>query len=197
MKTHRLALERRGPRRLEVRGGTAKRDVTVSLDGAPISAFDASGLDLGATLRLPDGGALLLQRIPRRWWSLAFRDELRAERDGVPLPGSDCEPRTIRLRAARFLVLLGLAILLFGLVWLLFSTRATAVAALPLLEGLFLVVFGILAALGLRLPIVAGAGLLVVDTVVPPFLGAPLNPLGVVLRALFVVHLVRAWRRTR
>lgn len=195
MARKRLALERGGPRRLELRWGWRLRAFQVSFDGT-VWQLDRPTLATGVTLVLPDGSSLFVQSVKRRWWSIAFRDELRVERNGVPVPGSDGDPRVIGRGAASVLVFFGLLRFVFVTLWMVFS-RPGSLAPNPLaLEGLTLIVLGILAAFGQRLPIALGAGLLVAEILVFAASGM-LNPVGLLIQVLVIVHLVHAWRRMR
>jgi hypothetical protein len=191
----RLALERGGPKRLEVRRGRGPDGGLVLLDSTEVATFDPSRLDTGVSVALPDGSALRLERVPRRWWSVALRDELLVDRQGVPVPGSDGDPRTIGKRAARFIGIFGVLLILFGMLWELFS-RSRNVSATPvMLEGVLLLVLAAVAAFGPRLPILLAALLLAADTVAVLALTGAFPPVGLVVRALIVVHLVRSWKR--
>jgi hypothetical protein len=194
MAKRKYALERGGPKRLFVRWRRGFKDFEVAFDGKAYE-LERRLLESGASLTLGDGSSLFVQRVKRRWWSIGFRDELRVDRDGVPVPGSDGDPRVVGRGAGGVLILFGLLRLLFLAPWLLF---ARSPAFLPVVaEGIGLTVLGVLALLGLRLPVALGAGLLVAESLALVALGRVPNPAGVVIQVLVVVYLVRAWRRMR
>jgi hypothetical protein len=196
MGRRRYALERGGPKRLELRWRRGLRDFEVVLDGNAWRVVDREALDAGATLTPPDGSSLRVQRVRRRWWSIALRNELLVERDGVAVPGSDGDPRVIARGAASLVGLFGVLNLGFAGLFSLFTRSGNGLGFA--LEGLVLCVLAVLAALGRRLPIALAAGFLAVDTLLPVLaLGMTPNPLGLAIRALVVVHLYRAWRRMR
>ena len=198
MGRRRYALERGGPKRLELRWRRGLRDFEVVLDGNAWRVVDREALDAGATLTPPDGSSLRVQRVRRRWWSIALRDELLVERDGVAVPGSDGDPRVIARGAAGLVGLFGVLNLGFVGLSSVFTRGGGGPGMLVALEGLVLCVLAALAALGRRLPIALAAGFLAVDTLLPVLaLGMTPNPLGLAIRALVVVHLYRAWRRMR
>lgn len=196
MAKKRYSLERGGPRRLEVRWKRGFRDLTISLDGAtPPTAIDPLALDTGATVLLPDETSLHVQRVRRAWWSLDVRDELRLERLRAPVPGSDGDPVTIRRRAAGLMALLGALFATFGLLWAIFSPVADRTASHTILVGLLLVVPAAFAASGVRSAILIAAILLVADVLLVLRATGQVAPGAIMIRALIVVHLYRAWSR--
>ena len=198
MPRRRYAVERGGPKRLEIEWGRGT-DVRVSWDGAPPTSFATSQLDAGATVPLPDGTTLFLQRTPRSWWSLELRDPLRAERLGAPLPGSDWDPLTIGRSAASLIALLGVLIGGSVALWGVFTKTRLTPGAAVVIGALVLVplVLAALAASGMRVAIAAAALLLVAQVAFSLTAGARPSAAGIVLRALFLAQFVRAWRRMR
>jgi hypothetical protein len=174
------------------------RDFEVALDGETWR-LEPLALEIGAGIALPDGSRLFLKSVRRRWWSIGLRDELLVERDGVPLPGSDGDPRVIGRRAARLIGLFGVLSLGFGVALVRFD-EASAVPRpghLVALEGLVLIVLAVLAASGRRLPIALAAFMLLADSLLPFALGITARPMGLLIRGLVVAHLVGTWRRLR
>lgn len=200
MATRKLSLERGGPKRLRVRWGWRMKEVEVSLDGQAWK-MDRAGLLAGTSITIPGGSTLFVQSVARKWWSVALRDELHVELDGVPVPGSDGDPRVIGRRAASLIALVGiLKALLIGL-WLVFQQARTGPQPLGTIlvgSGLFLLALAVLAALGLRLPVLIAACLLGVELVATvAAVGGRVNGLGILIQVLVIVHLVGAWKRMR
>jgi hypothetical protein len=165
MAKRRLALESGGRKLLELHWQRGLRDFRVSVPGRAWT-LDPSVVLAGTLLTLPDGSSLFIRIVKRCLWSGVFRDELLVARDGVPLPGSDGSPRLIAKRAMRMLVL-------FAFLRILFATLLTMLQrpgaggpnlGLMLLEGLALLVLGVLAWFGLRTPVLLGAVLLGVES---------------------------------
>jgi hypothetical protein len=204
MTTRRFALERGGPRRLEVRWRWPRRDARVSLDGVPVGApLDRRTFLRGRTLALPDGTALIVRWAKPEWWSVGLGGELRLERQGVPVPGSDGDPPVVARRAARLAGFFGALMLLIGGAWALAAKAAAAATWAVVLgaEGLVVLVLAVVGAFGVRGAILAAAVVLAFDGVAQSALvlwvGGYPNPLGLAIRAAMVVQLVRSWRRMR
>ncbi len=100
--SRRFPLERGGPERLELRWTASFREVTVLFDGGEVTKVDRPKIPRdGATVALPDGSTLTIRLNGLLGMGVA--------RNGVPLPGSDLEPRRLLRNAA---MLMGLAALL-------------------------------------------------------------------------------------
>jgi hypothetical protein len=207
MATRNYALERGGPKRLAIQWRWGWKRFEVSLDGGAPWRLEPASLIAGASLTLADGSSLFVRRLKRAWWSVTLRDELQLDRDGAPVPGSDGDPRVIGRRAASLIVLFG--VLQLGLVglWLVFqhgardaargsAAGASAELALIAIPLVALAVLGVLASLGLRLPVLIGAGLYAAELVVSLAAGAR-APVAILIQALVVAHLVHAWHRMR
>lgn len=176
------------------------KEVEVSLDGQAWK-MDRAGLLAGTSITIPGGSTLFVQSVARKWWSVALRDELHVELDGVPVPGSDGDPRVIGRRAASLIALVGIVkALLLGL-WLVFQQARTGPQPLGVIlvgSGLVLVTLAVLAAFGLRLPVLVAACLLGVELVASvAAVGGRANGLGILIQVLVIVHLVGAWQRMR
>lgn len=197
MATRRYALERGGPKELELRWGFRKRDFEVSFRGSSWK-LDRSQLKAGTTLVLPDGSSLLVRWVPPRWYSVAERESFLLDRDGVPVPGSDGDPRVLG-RGAGWLVMVFALLRLLNLVGLAMDLErgmpvVPAFVAVAVSEaGLF--ALGVLALLGKRLPVALAAGILAAEVPLAAVLDGPPNPLWLIIQILVVVRLVRAWRR--
>lgn len=199
MPTRMFALERGGPKRLRIQWGRRFEDLEVALDGAPASRIDPNALDDGASIALADGSSLLLRRVRRPWSSMAFRDELRVERDAVPLPGSDGDPRAIGRRAAALIALFGLLQFGFLAMWILFQRPSgldsSSLGSLaPLLVHLLLAA---LAALGVRLAVLLAAGVFALELAAYLAAAGWRPGIGTLILAFVSVRLVHAWRLMR
>jgi hypothetical protein len=195
MKKLRLALDRGGPRRLEVRWGQGPSGGLVLLDSAEVATFDPSRLATGVSVALPDGTALRIERSPRRWWSVALRDDLLVDRQGVPVPGSDGDPRTIGRRAARLIALFGVLLVVYGLLWQLFSVESHGPGSALFLEGVLLLILAAVAAFGVRTPLLLAALLIAAEATVIVVRTGQFTPTALVVNALVVVYLVQSWLR--
>ena len=201
MPRRKYALERGGPKRLQLRWGWRLKDFEVALDGQAWR-LDRAAVLAGATITIPGGSSLFVRSVRRRWWSVALRDELRVELDGVPVPGSDGHPLAIGRRAASVIALFGLLRVLFVGLWAVFSAadgRAVdPLAAITTASGAIQIVLAVLAGFGLRLPVLLAAGLLTLELVAAVALaGARSSGLGFVVQVLVIVHLHGAWKRMR
>jgi hypothetical protein len=105
MPSQSYALEKGGPRRLELRWGLLWKDFEVRLDGAQVgTAQGPEELEQGKRFALPDGSELSVQlsRTP-------FGGGLHLARNGEPLPGSSAEGTgKVRIAAYTFLVIAAL-----------------------------------------------------------------------------------------
>ncbi len=201
MATRKLALERGGPRRLRIRWGWRMREIEVSLDGQAWK-LDRAGLLAGTSVTIPDGSRLFVRRLRRRWWSVALRDDLVVELDGVPVPGSDGDPRTIGRRAASLIALVGILQTLFIGLWMVFRAQDRAGpdprSAAMVASGATLLVLAVAAAFGARLQVLIAACLLGSELVLSlAASGGRVPMVGVLIQVLVVVHLVGAWKRMR
>ncbi len=190
MGRRRYALERGGPKRIRLRWPLLRlRRLEVTCDDGPTWTLDRRTALQGATLVLPDGSSLFVRYVKRPWYSVGLRDELAVERDGIPLPGSDGDPRVVGRRAGTLVFILGLLQLL-------------AVAAVggdspsfPWLLGetVLVLLLGVLGFLGVRVAVLIAAALFA--------LGLPLalvfTPVGVVVQVAIVVNLFLAWRKMK
>ena len=86
-----FALERDGPKRLEVSWKGRWKDVAIQLDGETIGTIPGQKeLSAGQEFQLPDGSILTVQLIKK-----LTAVELQLLRDGQPLPGSATDPETM------------------------------------------------------------------------------------------------------
>lgn len=200
MTTKLYALERGGPKRLQLRWRWGWRDFEVALDGETWK-LDRAAVLAGASLTFPGGSTLFVRRVPRKWWSVALRDELQVDLDGAPVPGSDGHPRTIGARAGNVIALFGILHVLFIGLWIAFQGGRrdgpfTLASGAALLSGPLLLVLAVLAWLGVRHAVVVAAGQLALEFVLMLALsGGRFSPTGLVIQVLVVVHLFGAWKR--
>jgi hypothetical protein len=211
MASRSYALERGGPKALRLRWGFGMRSFEVTF-GDRSWPLDRRQLKDGATIVLPDGSSLLVQRLHRPWYSIDSRSALVVERDGLPVPGSDGDPRVLGRRAGGLIVLFG-ALRALTLVVMVLSSAETgasprpvglspglvpaasrAVLATAAVGGLLLLVLGVLAILGRRRPVVIAAAVLGLEMPLS-LVGGPPNPVGILIQALVAVHLFRTWKR--
>jgi hypothetical protein len=192
------AFERGGPKLLHLRWRWRMRDFQVEVGGASWT-LDTSSLLGGTTLILADGSSLHVRLSKPSWWSVGRRKELLVERDGVPVPGSDGHPLVIGRRAASLILFFAFLRILFILLWQIFDRSRSApgggLSAVFGLATITLLVLGIIAMFGRRLPVILAAGVFALETVVALAGGVRPNPLGLIILVAVVVELVRAWRR--
>ncbi len=206
MARRRFALERGGPKRLELRWRRGLRDFQVALDGQ-VWSLDRTAVVAGTSLTLPGGSSLFVQWVKRRWSSIALRDTLRVDKDGVPLPGSDEDPRVVGRRAASLIALFGLLRVFFLALFFSLSrpgggsspvvTLAAGSAFFIAVEGALLVALALAAAFGVRAAVVAAAAVLALEFLAYAALGALKPSLGTVVQVLVIVHLWQAWKRMK
>lgn len=203
MPRRRYALERGGPKRLELRWKRGLKDFQVELDGH-VWSVDRTAVLAGTSITLPGGSSLFVHWVKRRWSSIALRDTLRVDRDGVPLPGSDEDPRVVGRSAASVIALFGLLrFLLLGL-WFSFRGDARPGSGIdPWLvvvgaEGAVLVALAVAAAMGARAAVIAAAALLALEFVAGLAISGGRPPgLGTVIQVLVIVHLYQSWQRMK
>jgi hypothetical protein len=183
-----LALERGGPKRLRLRWPLGLRRLEVALDEGTTWTVERPALRQGTILFLPGGASLFVRHVKRPWYSVGLRDELWVELDGVPVPGSDGDPRTLGRRAGALLVVLGLLQLPLAVA----LTRENRSGAWFLAQTSLLLVLGVLSFLGVRRAVLAAAGLFVLSVPL-----ALLAPIFLLIHAAVVIRLVVFWRRMR
>lgn len=206
MPARRYALERGGPKRLELRWKRGLRDFQVELDGQ-VWSLDRTAVIAGASITLPGGSSLFVHWVKRRWSSIALRDTLRVDKDGVPLPGTDEDPRVVGRRAASVVALFGLLrVFLVAIVVGVPRTMSPVtsrdgrdvVLGVVAAEGAVLVALAVAAAMGARAAVIAAAALLALEFVAAIAISGGGPPgLGTVIQALVIVHLYQCWRRMK
>ncbi len=114
-----FALEKDGPKRLELSWGGFWKNFTVKLDGEIVlTAGGSAELKAGRTARLPDGSALEV-----RLNTGIGNQGLEVTRDGRPLPGSATDPEAqVKLAGGIVYFLAGLN-LLIGVIAFAFDVR--------------------------------------------------------------------------
>lgn len=178
-------LERGGPKRIHLRWSWGHRRFQVALDEGPPWSIERDALRQGVTLTLPDGSGLLVHHLKRRWYSVGVPDELRVERDGVPVPGSDGDPRLI----GRQMGLIVLFFALFRFAALLDRTGEIDAWGWLLADVAALFTLSTLAILGRRLPVLLAAIPFALELLAVPSLA--------VLNLLLAAELLIAWRRMK
>lgn len=191
-------LERGGPKILLLSWGWGMRNFTVQC-GPSTWRVERPTLEKGATFVLPDGSSLLVQRPKRPWYSIDSRSSLIVERDGVPVPGSDGDPRVLGRRAGGLIILFGgfrsLAIMAVLLNFRRKGESPDPFFATIAVEGAVLIALGVVAMFGRRLPVAIAAGLLAAEGLLALGTGGLPNPMGVLIQTLVIVHLARSWKR--
>lgn len=117
MPKQQFALEKDGPKRLEISWGLGWRNFTVKLDGEPIGKIEGGQktLKAGQTFNLPDGSEINIKL------KTGLATELQVLRDGKPLPGSASDPRKKLAGAAGLIIFLGVLNIVLGLAASLFN----------------------------------------------------------------------------
>ena len=95
MPSHRYALERNGPKRLEVSWSAIWRNFTAKLDEQVVGTWTKDELSAGKEVPLPDGSTFKAH-LKRSGLS----QQLELTRNGQPLPGSGSDPATLVKTAA-------------------------------------------------------------------------------------------------
>ena len=205
MARRRYALERGGPRRLEVRWRWRRRDMEVLLDGARVAGpFDRAAFERGATFMLPDATTLTVRWVKPAWWTFSAGAELRVERQGVPVPRSDGDPHVIGRRAARVVGAFGMLTFLFAVGWRFFAKPGVAQPGALLgvaAEGLLLLFLALLGLFGLRFPILVAAILFGLNALAAVGFGlqegSVPSPIGLFIQIAVAIFLFRSWRRMK
>ena len=110
MPSRKFALEPDGPKRLEIAWTGVWKDIQVLLDGSTIGTFaNQQALKAGQEFPLPDGTRLWVQLA-----QMPMGPQLRVNRNGAPLPGSDADPAQQVKVAAGVLTFIGAGTLIVG-----------------------------------------------------------------------------------
>ena len=158
------ALEKDGPKRLEVSWRGLWKDCTVRLDDNVIGTVPGQReLKAGQEFPLPDGSVLAVQLV-----SKFTTTELRILRDGEPLPGSGSDPvERLKLAYSMIFVVAGLNIVL-GLVGSLFKVDwllEMGIGTYSVVFGLALLVLGIFTKRRSMAALIIAIALYALDTV--------------------------------
>ncbi len=190
-----LALERNGPKRLEIAWDLRWRMVTVKVDSQEIGRIEGGmeAVQKGQEFILPDGRVLLVQ-LKRN----LFSANLEVKMDGKPVPGSSTDPES-RWRTAYGILffLAGLNIILGLVVWLFDITYLASIGlgVSSILFGLVFLVLGYFVRQKSKAALIIAIIIFTIDAISGVFLSAAAtgNPgaSGIVLRSIFLVYLVR------
>jgi hypothetical protein len=189
-----LALRRGGPKELRLRWRRGFRDFRVQL-GDRFWTLDPMSLAAGASVQLSDGSSLVLRTERRRWWHVAFQDDVHVERNGAPLPGSDGDPCAIVRRASYVILFFALLRVIIAVLFANAPQMEDGAAVGVGAEGVVLLALGALAAAGRRLPLLLAAGVFAFDVVTSVVVEQQAR--GVLIALLVIAHLVRAWQRSK
>lgn len=111
MPNQKYALERNGPKRLEISWGGFWKDFTAKVDGQVVGTWTKDELNSGKEVTLPDGSTLKVHL--RR---VGLGQELQLLRNGQPLPGSGSDPVQLVKTAAGVVYFLAAAQAVLGVV---------------------------------------------------------------------------------
>ena len=124
------ALEKGGPKRLELEWKGAWKNLTVRLDAQEIGVIpNQKALRQGQTFTLPDG-SMLEVKLVQQFTSVSL--ELR--RDGQPLPGTSADPEQRLQGAYGVLFLLGAINIVLGLIAVFFQVEFLLMLGLNLIS---------------------------------------------------------------
>jgi hypothetical protein len=199
MRKRSYALERGQPEALTLGWDPATRDVEVALGDATWRLELPAAKAKGASLFLPDGSKLTVSRTDWRWYTLEPWHDLDVDRDGVPVPGSPGDPRMVGRRAgglilffaaARILILAGGLLGAWGS-----GERPGLLVVETAIEGALLLLLGILAMMGKRLPVALATAMLAAGVAVVLVAGGRPHPVGLVIHLVLIASMVHAWKR--
>jgi hypothetical protein len=196
-----FALERGGPKRLDVEWSGIWKNMRISLDSQPIGGIpDGKALKAGQTFELPDKSSLSVRLVQ----SLG-NAELQILRDGAPLPGSGSDP-VERLKVAWAITwfIAGLNTVL-GIVAMIAKSSFLEQAGLGIgtvIEGAIFFLLGWLVktyrsaiALGIAVALFAVDGLL---SLVASTGGSRPPPVGmIVMRVILILPMIRGFSAIR
>lgn len=136
------ALEKDGPKRLEISWKGLWKNLTIRLDGNTVGTIPGQKeLSAGQEFHLPDGSTLKVQLVTVKKFSAA---ELQVLRNGQPLPGSASNPETkikgaygVVFFIAGLNIVLGIAVL-FQIEFL----QQIGIGFYPIIYGLVFLVLG-------------------------------------------------------
>jgi hypothetical protein len=199
MPTKKFALEDEGPKRLELSWTGMFKNVDVRLDGASIGVVpDRAAMKEGRVFTLPDGSSLSL-----KLQQSAYNPGLEVLRNGLPLPGSDADPRTQVKVSAQLIYFIAALNALLGVAVVVFDVEALRAMAGPNGIGAFFMaaLYSVLAfftmggspwALIAAMLIYAADWVLgVIDSVQA---GGHVNTGGIVMRVIFLIFMSRGVR---
>jgi hypothetical protein len=196
MPTQKYAIERNGPKRVEINWSGMWKDFNVKFDGAAVGSVTKDELNAGKELKLPDGSTL---KVHLR--KSGMNTELALLRDGVPLPGSAADPVTLVKTAAGIVYFLGGVQVLIGVIAVAGHVEMLLAAGLGA-ESIFIgVVMGILGfftmqrsriALGLAMAVFLIGGIVTIASSVGAGGTPPVG--GIIMRVLFLSAMARGFK---
>jgi hypothetical protein len=184
----RLALEKNGPKRIEIAWRGFHKDVVVRFDGTEVGRFEnRRALKEGKAFPLPDGSTLKV-----RLQKAALKpDFLEVLRNDAPLPGSASDPSAVLGLANGMIAFVAAVNVVLGLVGCFVESdvlRGLGAGLGMVIEGL---IYAVLAAwLRLRHSVIAlglAVGLFIVDSILVVVAHAPTNPAALVTRFFILV----------
>jgi hypothetical protein len=188
------ALEKDGPKRLEVSWKGAWKNVTVQLDGTPVGTIpDQKALSAGQRFELPDGSTLSLQLVKK-----FYTTELQILRNGQPLPGSASDPEaqvkgaySIVFFVAGLNVVLGLVAVLFQVEFL----QQVGIGAFSIGFGLVFLALGFFVMRGSLVALIIAIVIFALDAILGFVLtisgGGTPNIGGIVARVFLLIPMVQ------
>lgn len=196
MPTQKYALEKEGPKRLEVTWERLGGETSVVLDGQPLGVVSKEELTEGRTFTLPDGSSLRVHF--QKTGLLGQAGELHLTRDGEPVPGTAGDPETAARSAGYILYFLAGVNMCCGVIAMSGQVDVldpgAAIGAL-VMAGIF-GVLGLFTMRGSRIALGIAMALYLLDGVVTLFmqLGAGSPPVGMIfMRAAILMGLGRSF----
>lgn len=151
MPKQQFALEKGGPKRLEISWGAFWKNTTVTLDGNVIGTIpERESLRAGQEFTLPDGSTLRVQLVQK-----VSSAGLHVLRNGQPLPGSASDPEARLKGSAIAVFVVGGLNALLGLLGLFTESEFLQMMGVGLFTLIFGIVFLVLGFFVLRRSLVA------------------------------------------
>jgi len=196
MPTQKFAIEREGPKRLEVAWERLGGETSLTFDGQPLAIVSREELADGRSLTLADGSELRIRH--QKTGLFGNGGELHLTRDGEPLPGTASDPETAARSAGYILYFLAGMNMCCGVLAMsgqLEVLDPSAAIGTLLMAGLF-GVLGLFTMRGSRVALGIAMAVYLLDGVatVVMQLGAGTPPIGMILvRVVILLALGRAF----